>query len=139
VIREGVLVHDGREASLYLFSDGAIRGSNDDLISTVTCTTTCSLVSETRFSVHAGDYIEFTAPSASAAQLWSEAIGVVAADLALHPDGRAHSADQMINRYRFNLLQTILVHLREPGTLKWHIPREVVQVIAGYHIRGYYW
>jgi WD40 repeat protein len=129
-IRESVLVHDGREESLSLFSDGAIRGGNGELISTVACTTTCSLVSETRFSVHG---YTFAAPSAASAQLWTEAIGAVAADLALHPDDRAHSANQMIRRYRFSLLQTILVHLRNWKTRQWCIPREIVQVVGKYY------
>jgi len=137
VIREGVLVHGDREESLALLSDGAIRGSNGDLITTITDTTTCYLTSDKQIFVNcSGGSIEFVALSAEAAQLWSEAIGAVAADLALHSDDRAHSADQMIRRYRFNLLQTILVHRRERGTRKWHIPREIVQTIGGYVIRG---
>ena len=130
-IHKSVLIHSGRTDSFSLFSDGAIR-NNGDLIATVTSTSTCSLVSENRIVIHGNGPIEFAAPSASAAQLWSEAIAAVAADLALHPDDRASSADQMIRRYRFNLLQTILVHRRERGTRKWHIPREIVQVIGGY-------
>ena len=130
-IRECVLVHDGREKSLSLFSDGAIR-CNGDLIAIVTSTSMCSLVSENRIVIHGSGPIEFTAPSASAAQLWSEAIAAVAADLALHPDDRAHSADQMIRRYRFCLLQTILFHNRDWKTRQWCIPREIVQVIGKY-------
>jgi WD40 repeat protein len=129
-IRESVLVHDGREQSLTLFSDGAIR-NNSDLIATVTSTSMCSLVSENRIVIHGGDSVEFTAPSASAAQLWSEVISAVAADLALHPEYRAHSADQMISRYRFSLLQTILFHVREPDFRK-HVPREIIQTIGSY-------
>jgi len=130
-IHGGVLINDGRAQSLALLSDGAIR-SNSDLTATVTSTSTCALVSDNRIVIHNSDSVELTAPSISSAQLWSEAIGAVAADLALHPDDRAHSADQMVRRYRFNLLQTILVHRRERGTRKWHIPREIVQVIGGY-------
>ena len=131
VIRENVLVHDGREQSLSLLSDGTIR-SNSDLITTVTSTSTCSLVSENQIVVSGSDSVEFIAPSTSAAQLWTEAISAVAADLALHPDDRARSADQMIRRYRFNLLQTILVHRRERGTRKWHIPMEIMQIVGTY-------
>jgi hypothetical protein len=135
-IHEGVLVHGGREDSFSLFSDGVIRNGKGDAIIAVQSTSTCSLVSETRFVVNGGDSIEFTAPSISSAQLWTEAIGAVAADLALHPDDRAHSADQMIHRYRFDLLQTILVHHREPGTLNWHIPREITSIIGAYCFVG---
>ena len=89
-------------------------------------------MSEKQLVIDENRSIDVAAPSTSSAQLWSEAIGAVAADLALSPDDRASSADQMIHRYRFNLLQTILVHRRERGTRKWHIPREIVQVIGGY-------
>ena len=130
-IHGGVLINDGRAQSLALLSDGAVR-CNGDLIATVTSTSTCALVSENRVAIHGSVSVEFTAPSTSAAKLWTEAISAVAADLTLHPEDRAHSADQMISRYRFNLMQTILVHLREPGTLNWHVPREIVQVIGGY-------
>jgi WD40 repeat protein len=130
-IRESILVHDGREKPTSLFSDGAVY-SNGDLIATVTATPPCSLVSDKQVVIDDNGLVEFVAPSASAAQLWSEAISAVAANLALHPEGRAHSADQMISRYRFTLLQAILVHLREPDTLNWHVPREIVQVIGGY-------
>jgi WD40 repeat protein len=133
-IHKGVLVHRDREGSFSLFSDGAIRNSNGDLITTITDTTTCSRVSETQVHVYGH---AFAAPSVSSACLWSEAFGAVAADLALHPDDRASSADQMIRRYRFNLLQAILVHRRERGTRKWHIPREIVQIVAGYLFRGH--
>ena len=131
-IHKGALFHDDREDAFSLFSDGAIRGSSGDLIVTVVHTTTCSRVPETRLIIHGSDCIEFTAPSISSAQLWSEVIGAVAADLALHPDDRARSVDQMIRRYRFNLLQTILVHRRERGTRKWHIPREITSIIGAY-------
>jgi WD40 repeat protein len=134
-IRQGVLVHDSRGMSISLFSDGTVR-CNGDLIATVTSTSTCSIVSENRIVICGSASVEFAAPSASAAHLWSEAISAVATDLALHPDDRASSADQMICRYRFNLLQTILVHLRERGTRKWHIPREMVQIIGGYTMQG---
>jgi len=130
-IHKGVLVHGGRADSFSLFSDGAVR-CNGDLIAIVTSTSTCSIVSENRVAIHGSVSVKFTAPSTSAAKLWTEAISAVAADLTLHPEDRAHSADQMISRYRFNLMQTILVHLREPGTLNWHVPREIVQVIGGY-------
>jgi WD40 repeat protein len=131
-IRESVHVHDGREKSLSLFSDGAISGSNGDLIAAVTSTSTCSIVSEKRFAIHGSVSVEFAAPSASAAQLWAETIGAVAADLALHPDDRASSAEQMIRRYRFNLLQTIIFHNRDWRTRKWCISREIAQIIGGY-------
>jgi WD40 repeat protein len=127
-IHKGVLVHSGREGSFSLFSDGAIRSSNGDLITSITNTSTCSCVSDAQ--VHVDGRI-FAAPSASAAQLLAEAIVAIAADLALHPDDRASSADQMIHRYRFSLLQTILFHVRGPDFRK-HVPREIVQVIAGY-------
>ena len=132
VCKDGT-VHDGEEAQLSLLSDGVIRDSNDNDIVTIDSTSTRVAVSEKQVAVNCSSgAIEFTAPSASAAQLWSEAISAVAADLAIHPDDRASSADQMICRYRFNLLQTILVHRRERGTRKWHIPREMVQIIGGY-------
>jgi WD40 repeat protein len=134
LVYKGILARNGREESLSLFSDGAIRSSNGDLITTITDTTTCSYVSEALVSVHGH---ALTAPSISSAQLWSEAIGAVAADLALHPDDRASSADQMIHRYRFSLLQTILFHVRE-ADFRRHVPREIVQVIAGYHTHGHY-
>jgi len=132
VIHKGALVHSGREESTSLFSDGVIRDGRGDAITTVTSTSTCSLISETLFAVNDSGRVEFTALSASSARLWSEAICAVAADLALHPDDRARSADQMIHRYRFNLLQTVLVHRREPDTLRWHIPREIVHIIGSY-------
>ena len=131
-IREGVLLRSGREDSFSLFSDGVIRDGKGDATIAVQSTSTCSLVSETRFVVNGGDSIEFTAPSISSAQLWDEAIGAVAADLALHPDDRARSADQMVRRYRFNLLQTILVHHRNWITRQWCVPREIVQIIGSY-------
>jgi WD40 repeat protein len=128
-IRKDFLVHDGREIHISLFSDGAIH-CNGVLFATVTSTSACSRVSENRIVIHGGDSVKFTAASASAAQLWSEAIAAVAADLALHPDDRASSADQMIRRYRFNLLQTILFHVRG-ADFRRHVPREIMQVIAG--------
>jgi WD40 repeat protein len=134
-IREGVLVHDGKEESVSLYSDGVIR-SNGDVIATVASTSTCSIVSETHVVIDDSESVEFAAPSASSAQLWSEAIGALAADLALHPEDRTHSAEQMIRRYRFNLLQTILVHLRNWNTRQWCIPREIVQIVGGYCVRG---
>ena len=132
VVHKGVLVHKDREAHLSLFSDGAIR-YNGDLIAIVTSTSMCSLVSENRIVIHGSGPIEFTAPSASAAQLWSEAISAVAADLALNPDDRASSADQMIHRHRFGLLQTILVHVRGADCRR-HVPREIVQIIGRYSV-----
>ena len=130
-IREEVLVHDAKVKMVSLFSDGAIRAYSD-VITAVGPASVCRIEPETRLVVYAEECIEFFAQSALSAQLWSEAISAVAADLALHPDDRASSADQMIGRYRFNLLQTILVHLREPGTLNWHVSREIVQVVGGY-------
>jgi WD40 repeat protein len=130
-IREEVLVHDAKVKSISLFSDGAIRAYGD-AITTVGPASVCRIEPETRLVVSAEECIEFFAQSALSAQLWSEAISAVAADLTLHPEDRAHSADQMISRYRFTLLQTILVHLREPDTLNWHIPREIVQVVGSY-------
>jgi hypothetical protein len=123
-IHKGALVHDGREDSFSLFSDGVIRNGKGDATIAVQSTSTCSRVSENKIV------------TALSAQLWSEAISAVAADLALHPDDRAHSADQMIRRYRFDLLQTILVHHREPGTLRWHIPREITGIIGAYCFVG---
>ena len=135
-ILKGALVHGGREQSLSLFSDGAIRDGRGDAIISVTSTSTCSLISEILFAVNDNGHVELTAPSISSAQLWSEAISAVAVDLALHPDDRVQSADQMIKRYRFNLLQTILIHRREPSALNWHIPREIVHIIAGHCFAG---
>jgi WD40 repeat protein len=137
-IREDVLVHDDTEIHLSLFSDGAIR-CNDDLIATVASASTRSLVSDNPIVANDSDSADLTAKSASVAQLWTgamahlwtEAMASVSADLALHPDDRARSADQMIHRYRFNLLQTILFHVRE-ADFRRHVPREIAQIIGGY-------
>jgi WD40 repeat protein len=137
-IRKDFLVHDGREIHISLFSDGAIH-CNGVLFATVTSTSACSRVSEKQVVVNDSDPTELSAKSASfsqlwteaMAQLWTEAMASVAADLALHPDGRASSADQMIHRYRFSLLQTILFHVRE-ADFRRHVPREIVQIIGGY-------
>jgi WD40 repeat protein len=130
VVHKDVTVNEGREIHLCLLSDGAIRDSSD-LIATVTSTSTCSIVSENKVVIHGIDSVEFTAPSVSSAQLWSDAISAVAADLVLHHDDRAHSAVQLIRRYRFNLLQTVLVHVREADFRK-NVPREIVHIIGSY-------
>jgi hypothetical protein len=130
-IRESVLVHDGREDSFSLFSDGVIRKGNGDATITVTSTSACSLGLENRIVIHGSASVEFAAPSASSAQMWSEAISAVAADLALHPDDHASSVVQMIHRYRFNMLQTILVHKRE-ADFRRHVPREIVHIIGSH-------
>jgi WD40 repeat protein len=134
LIYKGILARNGREESLSLFSDGVIRASDGDLVTPITSTSTCSLVSDNRIVIHSRDSVELTAPSISSAHLWSEAISVVAADLALHPDDRARSVDQMIRRYRFNLLQRILFHVRE-ADFRRHIPRGIVQIVGSYLFR----
>ena len=137
VVHEGVCVSDlnGKEETIYLLSTGSIYSWSGEKLCRVMAISTCSLESTVRFTVRARGYHpdRFIAPSEPAAHAWSEAIGAVAADLALRPDDRAHSANQMIRRYRFNLLQTILVHLRNWKTRQWCIPREIVQVVGKYY------
>ena len=137
VVHEGVCVSDlnGKEEMIYLLSTGSIYSWSGEKLCRVMAASTCSLESTVRFTVNAHGYLpdRFIAPSEPAAHAWSEAIGAVAADLALHPDDRAHSAEQMSRRYRFNLLQTILVHLRNWKTRQWCIPREIVQVVGKYY------
>jgi WD40 repeat protein len=137
VVHEGVCVSDmnGKEERIYLLSNGSIYSWSGESLCCVMATSTCSLESNVRFTVRAHGYHpdRFIAPSELAANAWSEAIGAVAANLALRPDDRAHSANQMICRYRFNLLQTILVHLRNWKTRQWCIPREIVQVVGKYY------
>ena len=137
VVHEGVCVSDvnGKEEMIYLLSTGSIYSWSGEKLCRVMAASTCSLESAVRFTVRAHGYHpdRFIAPSELAANAWSEAIGAVAANLALRPDDRAHSANQMICRYRFNLLQTILVHLRNWKTRQWCIPREIVQVVGKYY------
>jgi hypothetical protein len=126
---------NGKEEMIYLLSTGSIYSWSGEKLSRVMAASTCSLESTVRFTVRAHGYYpdRFIAPSEPAAHAWSEAISAVTADLALHPDDRAHSANQMICRYRFGLLQTILVHLRNWKTRQWCIPREIVQVVGKYY------
>ena len=136
VVHEGVITNkNDKEELIYLLSNGAIRNWAGENVGGFKATSTCSFESTVRFTVHTDGYLDwlYAASSASAAQVWVEAIRAVAADLALHPDDRAHSAEQMIRRYRFNLLQTILVHLRNWKTRQWCIPREIVQVVGKYY------
>jgi WD40 repeat protein len=132
-IHTGRLIYDWKHEPFTLFSDGAIR-LHGDWIAMATYTSTCSPMVKTAQFILANDAddITFNAPDTGAMYAWTEAIRAVINDLAYHSDNPATSAEEMLVRYRFDLLQTILVHRRDRTTMQWRIPREIVQVIGRY-------
>lgn len=81
------------------------------------------------------DCITLTAPTTHSVQLWVEAICAVQEQLSFTADNRASSAKIIIYRYRFNTLQSIIIHLRH----LWIVPLEIMKKIAGYLTAGKMW
>lgn len=71
--------------------------------------------------------------SPTEAVLWQEAVAAIEADNARHRTERAKTKEELITRYRFDLLQTILFHARGENIHRgiW-VPREIIRVIADY-------
>jgi hypothetical protein len=133
------------EANLTLLSDGRLlRG--DLTVFNITLTTSCIVDTETGFTLknhelssdsinnNANSSINLSAPSASSALQWMEAICAVRHNLTLHPDKRPYTSQRILSRYRFDLLQTIsITNKRSYNGI--FIPKDVAQVIGNYLVR----
>jgi WD40 repeat protein len=73
----------------------------------------------------------FSAPSEESARQWMEAISAVRNNRVLHPDKQSYTSQNMMSRYRFDLLQTIsIVHKRSYNHV--FIPKDVIKIIGNY-------
>jgi hypothetical protein len=76
----------------------------------------------------------FSAPSEESARQWMEAISAVRNNLALHPDKQSYTSQNMISRYRFDLLQTISIVLKRNNNHVF-IPKDIMKIIGNYLVR----
>jgi WD40 repeat protein len=124
-----------------LLSDGRLLRS-DVAVCSITPTTSCIVDTETGFIVknhqsssdNSNSCVSLTTPSASSAQQWVDAICAVRHNLTLHPDKRPCTSQQILSRYRFDLLQTISITNRRAFN-RVFIPKDVMQVIGNYLVR----
>jgi hypothetical protein len=89
--------------------------------------------SSTRSNARDRAVLVFRTESPAEAVLWQEAVAAIEADNARHQTERAKTKEELITRYRFDLLQTILFHARGETIHRgiW-APREIIRAIADY-------
>jgi WD40 repeat protein len=151
LVHEGILATtDAENKSIRLLSDGTIRimeGLTNSIISTITPSSTCSLTSAITFEVNPNNnnnnnnsnnndsnnnnLISFTAPTATSAQLWVKAINAVSNNLHLEPNDRSTSAEMIIHRYHFDMLQFIR---HKTGPFKQRVSRAIMDLIGWYTV-----
>jgi WD40 repeat protein len=139
-----------------LFCDGIIRDSETlAIFATITSSSTCSMISDsTTFTITSSidnnntnnnktkpikkikytiedEALEFIAPTIESAQLWVEAISAVIHNLSLDPLQQVFSAEKMIERYRYDLLQVII---QFTGPFELRFPKFLREYIGNYLI-----
>jgi WD40 repeat protein len=150
-------IHESK--NFCISSDGIIRDSDTfTIVATITSSTTCSMISDsTTFTITSNnnnnnnnnnnktthikkikytiedEALEFAAPTTESAQLWVEAISAVRHNLSLDPLQRAVSAEKMIERYRYDLLQVII---QCTGPFELRFPKILREYIGNYLILG---
>jgi uncharacterized protein YjiK len=158
IIYEGMLSTSTHASKNFrLFSDGIIRESDTLTIVATITSSTCTMLSDlTTFTLANNNdnnaninnnlirsnrkktkiesdekKLEFTAPTTVSAQFWVEAISSVVHNLKLDPLQRAVSADKMIERYRYDLLQVII---QCTGPFELRFPKLLREYIGNYLI-----
>lgn len=130
IVYQGLLGATDHHHHHRLLSDGKLLLYNE-LVSSITRFTRCTLDTETLFSLKSNDsydIIRLSAPSASAAQEWIEAIHAVRDNLTYH---RSLSSQDMILRHRFDCFQVINYHAK--GSHKFlFLPKDVCKIIGEY-------
>ena len=147
IVYEGLLALSGKVLSDHrLLSDGRLL-QGDIAVCSITRTTSCSLDTESRLTLgnhqsssgssssnNDNSSISLCAPSASSAQQWVEAIHAVRHALSLHPHQRSNTSQNILSRYRFDLLQTISI-MNKRNYSRVQIPKDVMRVIGNYTVR----
>ena len=143
IVCEGLL--NPSAADHRLLSDGRLL-KGDIALCSITPSTSCTVDTETGFTLknhqsssnnsnsNDNSSVSLSAPSASSAQQWIEAICAVRRYLTLHPDKRPYTTQQILTRYRFDLLQTFSI-LNKRSYHRVIIPKDVMQVIGNYLVR----
>jgi WD40 repeat protein len=116
-----------------LLSDGRLQLSNQAKC-IINSSSRCTLASDNQVSLlnnPSDPSITLTAPTASSAQKWVEAINAVRKDLSRPIDNRSHSSKQAIIRYRFHLFQVINFAHQQSYNRRL-LPKDVVLIIHDY-------
>jgi WD40 repeat protein len=147
IIHEGILSTSTHASKNFrLFSDGIISDSETlAIFATITSSSTCKMLSDSGFTIATSNTnhtknrkraidndhdiaLEFTAPTASFAQLWMEAICAMRHHLSIGDDDNPQ-VSQMIDRYRFDTFQLIWFHM---GPFGLRVPKTVIELIGSY-------
>jgi hypothetical protein len=131
IIHEGYLTDSSQTTSHHqMLSDGMLLRSGEPFCK-INQPTICSLIPQTsRFLVESCNQptIFFSAPSEASAQMWVEAVSAVRNNLCLQREKRCYSSQEMISRYRFDLLQIINFHKKSSV----QISKDVMKIIGNY-------
>jgi WD40 repeat protein len=156
IIHKGILsTYTHASKNFSLFSDGIIRdGDTLGIVVTLRESSTCTMLSDSSFTlasnintpnnnrrssrekrkiVREDEALEFTASTTESAQLWVESISAVIHNLRLDPLQQVVSAEKMIERYRYDLLQVII---QFTGPFELRFPKFLRGYIGNYLIHG---
>ena len=146
MVYKGLLSLPGKNLSDHrLLSDGHLLQGNIAVCS-IAPSTSCSLDTKSSLTLKNNpsssgssnnsnnSSVSLCASSASSAQQWVEAIHAVRHALSLQPNKRSNTSQEILLRYRFDLLQTISIVKKRSGN-RVIIPKDIMQVISYYILR----